>query len=357
VSTAPTAVVVGATFGAVYADALSGKGSPVELIGIVGAGGPRSRALATRLGLPLHTALDDVPPVDTAVVVVRSTVVGGTGSRISARFLERGSHVLQEQPVHGDELIDLSRIAARHGVGYGVNDFYSSVRPVRRFVAAARLLSARSPIRYAQARCAVQVSYPLFTLLAQVIPRLTPARVDRSPAPATPFATVRLTLDDVPIDLHIDNHLCADDPDNHLRLLHDMILGTDAGELVLTHTHGPTRWRPRWSGAGSTLTVSQPGGCETEPTVAEIRTELWPEAVRTAVATFVDTVHSKRNPLSQRVIRAAGLWSQVTATLGAPALFPAPRIPRIDGAELAPTDRFRRGYRISTTDVEGDSMD
>ena len=51
----PRAVVVGATFGAVYAEALAAPHSPVELVGLVSTGSVASAELADRLGVPLYT--------------------------------------------------------------------------------------------------------------------------------------------------------------------------------------------------------------------------------------------------------------------------------------------------------------
>ncbi|WP_239476718.1 Gfo/Idh/MocA family oxidoreductase [Nocardia arizonensis] len=329
-----TAVVVGATFGAVYAGALTAPESAVRLVGIVGTGGHRSRALAESLGLPLYTDIDRVPPVDLAVVVVRAGIVGGPGSRISARLLERGIHVLQEQPVHAEEMIDLARTAARHGVRYGVNDFYSGVEPVRQFIGAAANLARISPIRYVHARAALQVAFPLFGMLARILPRLTPARVDVLPAPAAPFASVRLTLDDVAVDLLIDNQLCADDPDNYLRLLHEFTVGTEAGELSLAHTHGSTYWRRRRSGAPTDAPIAQRIGETFDPTVAETCRTLWPPAVRHAVDTFATALGTSRNTLSQRQIRAARLWASVTSAMGPAVLIAPPEIPAVTAEDL-----------------------
>ncbi|MGN2639387.1 Gfo/Idh/MocA family oxidoreductase [Nocardia takedensis] len=334
--TPPTAIVVGGTFGGVYVDALAGPGSPVRLIGVAGTGAGPARDLAARLGLPFHTDLDALPPVDIGVVVVRSAIVGGVGSGICERLLDRGVHVLQEQPVHAEEMLRLAAIAHRHRVRYGVNDFYGSVAPVRHFVTAARRLAARTPIRYVQARTAVHVAFPLFTVLSEIVPRLHPARVVGSLGPAAPFTEVRLTLDEITVDVRIDNTLCARDPDNHLRLLHEITVGTDAGELALAHTHGPTHWRPRDPRALPDSAVVRQVGPGHQPTAGEIVRDLWPAAVRHAVAEFAEAIRERRNPLTHRFVRAARLWSEVTAAAGPPTVYPPPPPLVITAEELSP---------------------
>ncbi|MDP7705046.1 Gfo/Idh/MocA family oxidoreductase [Mycobacterium sp. TY815] len=320
----PRAVVVGATFGAIYAEALATADSPVELIAVVSTGSPASAALAGNLGVALCTDVADLPDADIAFVVVRSGVVGGDGVRISEQLLARGVHVMQEQPVHADEILSLLRVAKSHAVQYAVNDFYSRLAPVRQFVYAARALDRLSPIRYVHARSSIHVAYPLFTILCMVIGPLTPARMafpgERS---AGPFVSGRLILGDVSVDLLIQNELCPTDPDNHARLMHAITVGSDAGELVLTHTHGSTRWhpRPRAEAATADSPVSELVGVDFEPTAAQIRNDMWPAAIRLAAADFLELIDRSTVPVTQRFVRAVRLWSDFTSAMG-----PATRI-------------------------------
>lgn len=320
----PTAVVVGATFGAIYAEALSATPSPVELVGLVSNGSVASAQLADRLGVTLYTHLDQLPPVDLAFVVVRAGVVGGDGTQISERLLARGIHVLQEQPVHADEILSLLRVAKANSVLYAVNDFYSQIAPMRQFIRAAQALDKRATVRYVHARSAIHVAYPLFTILGAILGPLTPAQVT---VPARPegaqtaessFVAGRMILDDVTVDLLIQNELCASDPDNHARLLHAITVGSDAGELVLTHTHGSTRWhpRPRAEAAAADVPIAEPVGIDFETTTVQVRHRLWPDAIRRAAAEFVDSIAHARTPLSQRFIRTTRLWSEFTSAVG-----------------------------------------
>src|SRR5262249_5875826 len=150
----------------VYAEALAAPTSPVELVGVVSTGSAASVELADRLGVPLYTSLDSIPRVDVAFVVVRSGVVGGEGAQICERLLSRGIHVMQEQPVHADEILSLLRVAKANATLYAVNDFYSRVAPMRQFIRAAQALDKAARIRYVHARCSIHVAYPLFTILS-----------------------------------------------------------------------------------------------------------------------------------------------------------------------------------------------
>ncbi|KAA8965441.1 Gfo/Idh/MocA family oxidoreductase [Mycobacterium sp.] len=319
----PRAVVVGTTFGAVYAEALAAANSPVELVGLLATGSAASAQLADRLGVALYTDLDSLPPVDVAFVVVRAGVVGGEGTRLSGRLLARGIHVMQEQPVHAEEIISLLRIAKANSRLYAVNDFYSHVAPMRQFIFAAQCLDKIARVRYVHARSAIHVVFPLFTILSAIVGPLTPARIvvpqcgGSETAPSS-FVAGRILLGDVTVDLLIQNELCASDPDNHARLMHAITVGSDAGELVLAHTHGSTRWHPRpHTQAGSQdLPITEPVGIEFEPTTAQVRNQLWPDAVRLAASNFVDSIDRRGVVVSQRFVRAVRLWSDFTSALG-----------------------------------------
>jgi len=339
----PRAIVVGATFGAVYAEALAASDSPVELVGLVSTGSEASAELANRLSVPLFTSLGSLPPVDVAFVVVRSGVVGGEGTQICEQLLARGIHVMQEQPVHADEILSLLRIAKANSALYTVNDFYSRVAPMRQFIGAAMTLDKLARIRYVHARSSIHVAYPLFTILSAVVGPLTPARVmvpqrseDAEMAPS-PFVAGRLVLGDVTVDLLIQNELCATDPDNHARLMHTITIGSDAGELLLAHTHGSTRWhrRPPAEAVVTDVPIAEAVGIEFEPTTAQVRNTLWPEAVRLAAADFVESIDRSRTVVSQRFVRATRLWSEFTSAMGpATSIEPEPPIP-VSASELA----------------------
>ncbi len=338
----PRAIVVGATFGAVYAEALAAPQSPVDLVGVLSTGSAASAMLAERLGISLYTDLSRLPPLDVAFVVVRSGVVGGDVAQICEQLLARGIHVMQEQPVHADEILSLLRVAKANSMLYAVNDFYSGVAPMRQFICAARALGKVARIRYVHARSSIHVAYPLFTILGAVVGPLTPAQIMVPPCvestEATPssFVTGRMVLGDVTVDLLIQNELCANDPDSHARLMHTITAGSDAGELVLAHTHGSTRWHPRPHPQAGMIDVpiAEPVGIDFEPSTAQVRNQLWPDAVRLAAADFVESIEAGRSVISQRFVRATKLWSDFTSAMGPATLIdPQPPI-RVSASEL-----------------------
>ena len=127
-------------------------------------------------------------------------------------------------------------------------------------------------------------------------------------------------------DLLIQNELCANDPDNHARLMHTITAGSDAGELVLAHTHGSTWWHSRPHMEAGARQIAEPVGIDFEPTTADVRNGLWPDAVRLAAADFIESIERGRTPISQRFVRAVRLWSDFTSAIG-PAMLIDPQPP------------------------------
>lgn len=169
-------VVCGTRFGQVYLSALAHAAPErFRLAGILARGGERSVALAEEYGVPLYGAVEELPDdVDAACVVVSTAVGGGRGAELSRALLDRGVHVLQEHPLHPDELADGLRTARKAGVQYMVNTFYPHVEPVRRFITSARrLVRLRRPV-FVDALCAVQVSFDLLDVLAEIFDGLRP---------------------------------------------------------------------------------------------------------------------------------------------------------------------------------------
>ncbi|WIX26540.1 Gfo/Idh/MocA family oxidoreductase [Xanthomonas arboricola pv. corylina] len=92
-------LIAGAKFGEMYLNAFLQDQPGLELAGLLATGSARAQQLAHAFGTPLYTAIEQLPDdIDIACVVVRSTVVGGTGTALAEALLRRGMHVIQEHP-------------------------------------------------------------------------------------------------------------------------------------------------------------------------------------------------------------------------------------------------------------------
>ena len=100
-------LIVGAKFGEMYLNAFMQPPEGLELVGLLAQGSARSRELAHAFGIPLYTSPEQITRMpDIACIVVRSTVAGGTGTQLARHFLTRGVHVIQEHPLHPDDMQD-----------------------------------------------------------------------------------------------------------------------------------------------------------------------------------------------------------------------------------------------------------
>ena len=118
-------VIVGAKFGETYLNAFMQPQEGLELVGLLAQGSPRAKELAQAFGIPLYTSLEQIKEMpDIACIVVRSTVAGGSGTQLARHFLTHGAHVIQEHPLHPDDVRSLQALAQEQGRCYWVNTFY-----------------------------------------------------------------------------------------------------------------------------------------------------------------------------------------------------------------------------------------
>ncbi|MGP0051432.1 MAG: Gfo/Idh/MocA family oxidoreductase [Solirubrobacteraceae bacterium] len=335
-------VVCGTTFGQVYLEGLRRPTPELELVGVLGRGSERTRRCAQRCGVPVYTHPDEIPAdVDAACVVVRAGLLGGDGAELSRTLLRRGIHVVQEHPLHHDELADCLRTARRAGAVYALNSFYPHVAPVRRFLAAARALLDGENAVYVDAACGFQLAYSLLDIIGLALGGVRPfslAVADDGAAGGIPFRTLTGRIADVPATLRIQNEMDPSDPDNHAHLDHRITIGSEHGSVTLHSTHGPVLLvqRPRYPHAprdpgstphfGGRETSEMPSarvlGPAAAPSFGEIFRSLWPPAVRGAVLELRDAARTGDGWLGagQHHLSVCLLWQEIAARLGPPEL-------------------------------------
>lgn len=345
-------VVCGTTFGRVHLAALRDEPEWGRLVGVLARGSDRSVAVAEQAGVPLYQSVDELPDtVDAAVVAVRSEVAGGAGTDLALALLDRGIHVVQEHPMHHDEVVRCLRAARHNRVFYQVNDHYLHLAPIRRLVAATAVLRRHGLPLHIEASTGIQVSYALVDILARLVPSLrpwrfgTPAEPPAVPGGSAPLRGVDGVLGGVPVGIRVHNQLDPADPDNHAHLLHRLAVTTAAGTLTLPDTHGPVLWSPRLHvDAGADLatdpylarpsTVALPG---TEPTdQATVIGGAWPAAMASALAGFAAAAVAGEDPmrLGQTQLTVCRVWQDLTSLLGQPELITGAPPPLVTVDEL-----------------------
>lgn len=306
----PRVVVAGTGFGRAYLAAFERPDCPFEPAGILARGSARSRACAAHYAVPLWTDVGQVPDdVDMACVAVGGAMTGGRGPELSQDLMRRGLHVLQEHPLHPDELVACLRTAREERVVFRMNTHYPHVEPVRRFLACARELGERQRPLFVDVTCAFQVLYTAFDLLGEALGSIRPFGVHGvagEPAGGhAPYRTVSGRFAGVPLTFRLQNELVPSEPDNHSHMLHRITIGYDGGHLTLVNTHGPVQWsmRPhmpaelkdlaRFSDATAphlSVPSVQPIGPATGASYGEVLGTLWPQATARAMTALWQSV-------------------------------------------------------------------
>ena len=231
--------------------ALVNNNRDMELAGILASGSERSHSCARQYKVPLYTYIDQLPDdIDAACVVISSEIGGGKGTDIAMALLERKISVLQEHPIHHDELIKLFRAAQKHGVVHKMNTLYPYVHPIRQFLAVSKALLQEHKPLFIEGACSTQLKISFLDIIGRVIGKIRPWEFQslpntriKSDAPI-PFRTIQGTIGGVPVIVRLQNQLHFSDPDNHCHLYHQLTLATSVGSLSLVDTHGPIVWRP-----------------------------------------------------------------------------------------------------------------
>ncbi|MEM9491094.1 MAG: Gfo/Idh/MocA family oxidoreductase [Myxococcota bacterium] len=342
-------VVAGTAFGRVYLEGVASAPEEFELAGVLARGSAYSKECAERYGVPLYTAADQIPDdIDIVCVVVRSGATGGPGAEIARALLARGIHVLQEHPVHANEITTCLQAARRGRAAYAVNTLYPNVRPVRQFLAVAHYLRTHQRLQFIDAACNSQVAYPLLDILGRAAGNLRPwsfsecAPRDNSPsAPPQPFHSLTAMLGDVPVTLRVQNQVHPEDPDNHSLLMQSISLGCEAGVLHLADTHGPVLWNARLhSPRDSTdrLLMSGPGterlavpsttilGDRQMRSYHGVFARTWPEAIAVALRDLCADIAdpARRIKSGQWALSVSLAWRDLTKRLGMPELIRPP---------------------------------
>jgi pyochelin biosynthesis protein PchG len=342
-------VVCGTTFGQVYLEAFRQPGLPFRLAGILSQGSERSRACADHYGAPLFTDVAQLPEdVDIACVVVRGGLLGGRGVELVGRLVERGIHVLQEHPLHHDELAECLRRARSHGVVYQMNSFYVHVAQTRAFIAAVRALLDRQRPLYVDAACGFQLAYSLLDVIRQALGGVRPWALAAPLVPdpglraltgaAAPFRSLEGVIAGVPLTLRVQNQLDPGDPDNFAHLMHRVTVGTESGSLTLVSTHGPVVWTPRpryphiprdpgsrpyfegGAAGGPAVPSAVVLGPATAPTFRDVFRTEWPAAVGRALLQLRRAILDGEDPLrwGQHHLALCRFWQEIAARLGPP---------------------------------------
>lgn len=331
-------IVCGVRFGQFYIEAIK-KSEKIDLVGILSKGSDKSNKCAEKYHTKLYTKLEELPPdIDIACVVIRSGVLGGEGTALAIGLMNKGIHVVLEQPVHQKDLALCYKTAKQNKVFFVLGDLYPELPSVKKFIALSQgIIEHQNPL-YINIDLATQVSFPLVHILNKVLPSLRPSEIQQTIKEDTPFQVISLKIAGTPVVIRAHNQVDLKISDSYLHLFHSITLGVGGGRLSLIDTHGPVTWQPRLVSPDydfipadlkqnptermleeSNLIIGQPK----YPNYQEILTQLWPDAILQDIERIIGLINGSisENQMAkwgQQELLCAQLWHEISNALGYP---------------------------------------
>jgi thiazolinyl imide reductase len=352
----PRVLVCGTNYGRFYLAAFVRQPCEFELAGILATGSVRSQALARELDVPLYTQTSQLPgDIDIACVAVKSTLLGGNGTRISMELLHRGIHVVQEHPLHPADLLECLRLSSRLGMHYHVNSHFVHVQAVQTFIDYVRQSGNHERPLFIEITTALP--YSALDIVGQALGGFGPFVLNDSlgqeVAPAAlqasgmqPFKCIEGMLAGIPVYLKVQHCFDPDDAVHNYLVMHRICIGSESGNVILLSPFGPVIWTQgypqscqsepffeehapdtvmarhfhagRQAGSGPTTVQFTTGDA---PSYADIFAIHWTEGIRAALTMLRQAVEFHETPVFQResyLLSLATLWVAVMRQCGKP---------------------------------------
>lgn len=325
-------IVCGTTFGQFYIEAIKRQQDRFELVGILAGGSEGSRLCAKSNGIPLYTEVSQLPEdIDLACVVIRSGVLGGKGTDITKKLLERKINVIQEQPLHNKEIAECMKLASKYGVKFSVGNLYLNLKSINAFIQASKYISQKCDILYLDMSFISQVSYPAVQIMTAFLPAMKPFRIT-SVQKSGPYSVLTGEIGKIPFVMRIYNEINPEDVNNYIRFLHRIAIGTSGGTLTLNESNGSVIWNSEmYIPDGITMTgnstetfpehmfeQSETILFENKAKYSEIFLKQWPEAIYYDLKRIADEILGGKKDVThaQKVLTAASIWHDMTEHMG-----------------------------------------
>lgn len=333
-------LVCGSRFGQFYLEALKMLENKFEVVGLLAKGSERSKKCASHYGINLITDIENIPQdIDIACVVVRTGVMGGIGTDITIKLLEKGINVITEQPIHNKDIALCLKTAKKNKVNFMVGDLYTNLTSVKEFIKCIKtLLDKKQKLLYLNIDAATQVSFPLVHILSKVVPTIRPWKTTNVMKEVGIFQIYAANIGEVPVLIRAHNEADEKDSDNYLHLFHKITAGFGGGSLTLTDSHGPVIWNPRLHIPKNDLVPS--AFLENTPeylldnsteilsdrkyeNYRDVLTKVWPKAISEDLLYLKDVIEGKVKSSeilkkSQETLLCSEKWHELMNSLGYP---------------------------------------
>jgi len=237
-------LLCGTVFGQIYLKGVI-VNEDFQLAGILSNGSEQSRKIAVEYQVPIYTDVDEISNQDfeLALVVIRSGIVGGAGSEIAQKLLNKQISVVQEQPVHSEEAVENYKIAMKNNVFYKVNTFYSYLPSSRIFHSKICELKAKSEIYSIDGACSLPVLLPFVDQIGRALGGISPYNLDYEHCFKTDVQSyVCGMIKGVDFMFRIQSHMNSDNIKKYAYMLNEINAMMGIGNLKLTEVNGQVVW-------------------------------------------------------------------------------------------------------------------
>ena len=328
-------ILCGASFGQFYMEALHRLSEHFEVVGLYARESERNVNCAKTYNIKLYTELLDIPEdVELAIVVMRSGILGGIGNDVVKHFLSNGIHVIQEFPIHPEDVEQHYKLARKNNVNYYIGDFYLKLPQVIKFIKIAKLINVYTPILHIQMGMAVQLSFPAVMMLREILDNKN-IKLKCVTNNETMFQVLVGNAGETSLTFEVQSEMDLLDPDSSMCMFQSVTLIYESGRLILDDPFGPIYWYPRVKTSTSLYVDGKPGKTIPKPSGMQVATQLgnyeavdyvdiqgrlWIEAIQKDLMNMLSGIEDRKlyTKKAQKDIVGAKQWNEVNKIVGFP---------------------------------------
>ena len=319
-------IVCGVHFGKFYIESCN-QNERLELTGILSNGSEESYELADKNNVPLYTRTEDITKdmADIIVIVTRTLITGGKSDLTVKSLLEKGISIIQEQPVHEKEVINICKSIRSDKQDYYINNFYRFLENTKNFIFYAKKIIRQYEVIRLQMSCSSQVLYPLIDILYEIFGDIY--KFDLRKVEDGNMEILSGAINDVPFSLNYYNEY-SEDNDGNLALFFYIKIESNAGNLILTDPEGAVIWQSHLCYEKNMCMQEQKieelepieylGGIKTVTYMNRYKV-TWPQAMGKSIEEFFDkSINTGIEKFKTRTLRQCEIYSNITKIAGKP---------------------------------------
>lgn len=331
-------IVCGTKFGQFYIEALHRYDTGFKLSGILSNGSNQSKVCSDKYNVPLYTNISDIPKdIKLAFVIIRSDVMGGSGTDVIIELLKRGINVVAEQPLHVKDIQKCVKEALKNNVLFRIANIYKNMETIKLYKEKIIEFIPDSEITNIEVTVSNQIVFSLIEVLEEIFGDELMLLNSDEIKPNMDDSSLICRIGSKLLLLKILNRVDAFDPDNTMPYMLNIKTFTNYGTLELYELFGPIIWKPMVKVAHNYFTAKevnvtlQTNVCYMEELYSnnsfeEIFSKYWINSIKSTIINIKQDF-SKGEYLSkqdkhcyQRMVENGVKWNAIGNIIGYPHL-------------------------------------